>query len=117
MFGNFTVLARVPFRTGTVIFIRFRVHAGPAIDAGMVCAAVVQIFIAQEAAPVLLTSALPGHNTGPVQAAGVRQTLVTELALPAVVALAFSRQHTASVNQITALLADRRPAVHSHPAI
>lgn len=83
----------------------------------MVRAAVVQIFIAKEAAPVLLTSALPGHNTGPVQAAWVRQTLVTELALPTVVALAFSRHRTASVNQITALLADCCPAVLSHPAV
>lgn len=43
-------------------------------------------FIAQEAAPVLVASALPGPFTGPVQAARVRQTLVTEQALPAVVA-------------------------------
>lgn len=43
-------------------------------------------FVAQEATPVLFASALPGHNTGPMQAARVRQTLVTELALPAVVA-------------------------------
>lgn len=43
-------------------------------------------FIAEQTAPVLLASALPGDDTGPVQAAGVRQTLVTELALPAVVA-------------------------------
>lgn len=43
-------------------------------------------FIAEEAAPVLLASALPGHVTGPMQAAGVWQTLITELALPAVVA-------------------------------
>lgn len=43
-------------------------------------------FIAEEAAPVLLTSALPGDDTCPMQAAGERQTLVTELALPAVAA-------------------------------
>lgn len=117
MFSYLTVLARVSFRTSTIIFIRLRVHAGSTIDTRMMRAAVVQIFIAQEAAPVLLTSALPGHNTGPMQTTRIRKTLVTELPLPAVVALAFSRHRTASMNQITALLADRCPTVLSHPAV
>lgn len=80
-------------------------------------ATVVQIFIAQKTAPVFLASALPRNDAGPMYAARVRHALVAELALPSEVALAFSRHRTASVNEITALLADRRPALLSHPAL
>lgn len=117
MLSYFTVFPRVPFRTDTVVFIRFGVNARRSIDTGVVRATVVQIFIAHTAAPVFLTSALPRRRARPVYASRVRNTVVTELALPTEVAHAFSRHQTATVNEITALLADRRTALVSHPAI
>ena len=42
-------------------------------------------FVTKQASPVLLTGALPGLVTGTVDAARIRQTLVTEGTLPAVV--------------------------------
>lgn len=41
--------------------------------------------VAEQTSPVLLTDALPRHAAGPMDTARVRQTLVTEDALPAVV--------------------------------
>lgn len=43
MFTDLAVLARVAVRTGAVVLIRFRVHAGPSVFAGSVGAAVVQV--------------------------------------------------------------------------
>lgn len=43
-------------------------------------------FVTQQASPVTLTATLPGYDTGPVNTAWVGDTLVTELALPAIVA-------------------------------
>lgn len=42
-----------------------------------------QTFFTEQAAPVPLTVALPGGLAGPVDAAGVELTVVTEHALPA----------------------------------
>lgn len=42
-------------------------------------------FVAEQTSPVLLTGALPGLAAGPVNTAGIRQALVTERTLPAVV--------------------------------
>lgn len=84
-------LARVAVGTGTTILIRLRVHAGAAVHARLVSATVIQIFVTQQASPVALTATLPGYDTGPVNTAWVGDTLVTELALPAIVALAFPR--------------------------
>jgi len=43
-------------------------------------------FITEQASPVLLTVALPGLTAGTVDTAGVWQALITQLALPAVIA-------------------------------
>lgn len=42
-------------------------------------------FVTQQTSPVLLTGALPWLAAGPVNTAGIRQALVTERTLPAVV--------------------------------
>lgn len=49
------------------------------------CYGVPLTFVAEQTSPVLLTGALPGLAAGPVNTAGIRQALVTEWTLPAVV--------------------------------
>lgn len=95
--GYLTGLARVSRWTGAAVLVWFGVHAGSSVDARMVATAVVQIFIAQQAAPVPLAVALPRYVAGPVNAAGVKPTLITELALPAVATRAFSRGGAAAM--------------------
>lgn len=60
VFSYFTVLSRVAISTGTVIFIRLRVHAGPSVLTRMMGSTIVQIFITEESAPVGLAVTLPG---------------------------------------------------------
>lgn len=55
--------------------------------------AVVEIFVAELAAPVGLTEALPGLVTGAVDTPWVRDALVTVQALPAILAPG-DTQHT-----------------------
>lgn len=116
MFSNLTVLARITIRTDTLVFVRFCVHAGPSINAGVMCTTVVKIFVAQQATPVLLTGTLPGLDTGSMDTARVRETIVTELALPPILALAFARLSTGSMQQVAALFANSLHTVFPHPA-
>lgn len=59
--------------------------------------AVIQIFITQQATPVPFTVALPGEVTGPMNASRIKNTFITELALPAVVTLAFAWDRAATL--------------------
>lgn len=60
------------------------VHAGGAVLTRLVVGAEVQVLVAEQAAPALLTVALPGQLAGAVFTGWVFLTLVTERTLPAV---------------------------------
>ncbi len=65
----------------------------------------IRTFITQQATPVPLAVALPGHVAGPVDASRIEHTFVTELALPAVVTpvkVKHRRQNT-TINHFTRL--------------
>ncbi len=107
---SLTVLSRVALRTGAVVFVWSRVTAGAAIQTGLQCAAGVQVyamqnnstndpswrigmnrieqnritFVTELPSPVGVTQALPGFAARAVHTAGMRDALVTVLALPAV---------------------------------
>lgn len=95
--GYVAVLAGVSLRTGAVVLVWLGVHAGSSVDTRLVAAAVIQIFIAQQATPVPLAVALPGGVAGPVDASRIEHTLITELAPPAVATPALPWDRAAAV--------------------
>lgn len=70
-----------------------RVGAGGTVGTGLVVSAVVEVLVAEEAPPALLTVTLPRQLAGAVLAGRVLLTLVTERALPALPASAKTRQN------------------------
>lgn len=68
------------------------------------------------AAPVGVAEALPGLHTGAMDAARVRDALVTVLALPAIQTLAATRLFTGPMLSAAALSTDSCGAVGSGPA-
>lgn len=88
MFRSLTVGTRVALSAGTLVLVRSCVNARPSVQAWLVSAAVVQVFIAKVATPVGVTQALPGLYTGAMYTARVGDALVTVLALPAIQTLA-----------------------------
>lgn len=88
MFRSLTVGTRVALCTRTLVLVRPCVDTCPSVQAWLVSATVVQIFIAKVAAPVGVTQALPGLYTGAMYTARVGDALVTVLALPAIQTLA-----------------------------
>lgn len=97
MLGYVAGLSRVAIGADALILVRLRVHTGAPVGARLVAATVVQVFVAQEASPVRFTVTLPGGDAGAVNTSRVGHTLVTELALPAIVTLAFPRDRAASM--------------------
>lgn len=88
--GYLTVPSGEALWTGTVIQVWFRVHAGSSVDARLVTAAVIEVFLTIKATPVLLTVTLPGLVAGAMDASGKDLTFVTKMAFPAIVTLAFA---------------------------
>lgn len=84
MFRSLTVGTRVALSACTLVLVRSCVDACPSVQAWLVSATVVQIFIAKMAAPVGVAQALPGLYTGAMYTARVGDALVTVLALPAI---------------------------------
>lgn len=68
------------------------------------------------AAPVGVAETLPGLHTGAMDTAGVRDALVTVLALPAIQTLAATRLFTGPMLSAAALSTDSCGAVRSRPA-
>lgn len=91
MFRSLTVGAGVALSAGTLVLVRPRVDARPSVQAWLMSAAEIQIFVAKMAAPVGVAEALPGLAAGAVYAAGVGDALVTVLTLPTIQTLALSR--------------------------
>lgn len=78
--------------------------------------AVVEIFVAELAAPVGLTEALPGLVTGAVDTPWVRDALVTVQALPAILAPAVTWEFARPMLGATALSANSFVTLGTHPA-
>lgn len=78
--------------------------------------AVVQVLVAEEAPPALLTVALPGLLAGAVETAGVADTLVTVPALPTHPALALPWLVTKPVLLVAPRQADWFSAILAFPA-
>lgn len=116
MFSPLTVASRVALSAGALVFVRPCVDARPSIQTGLVSATVVQIFITKVAAPVGVTEALPGLHTGAMNAAGVRDALVTVLALPAIQTLAATRFFTGPMLSAAALSTDSCCTIAPGPA-
>lgn len=88
MFRSLTVGSRVALSTSALVLVRSCVDTRPSVQAWLVSATVVQIFIAKMAAPVGVAQALPGLYTGAMYTARVGDALVTVLTLPAIQTLA-----------------------------
>lgn len=117
MFHNVTVAPSETFLALTLVLVWLRVGAGPSVLAGLVCAAVIQIFVTQQTSPVDIAHTLPGLGAAPVHTAGERHTLVTQRALPAIITLAFPRYSAVAMDLITPLLAHRVFALWSRPSL
>ena len=91
MLSPLAVLAQVAIWAGAEVLVRLSIDAGTPVDTGVVAATVVQVFVTEQATPVGLTVTVPGLHTAAMHAARVGDTLVTELALPAVAAPALPR--------------------------
>lgn len=83
-----TVDSRVALNTGTLVFVRSRVAAGSPVQTGLFGPTEVQIFVTEMSSPVGIAQTLPWFNTGSMDTARVRITLVTVLPLPAIQTLA-----------------------------
>lgn len=101
---------RVAVRTGTVVLVRSSVAAGPHVLTGLERTTCVQVFVAELAAKVCVTEALPWFHAGSVHTARVRDALITVLALPAVQTLAISGQFTGTMFSAAALPANSSAA-------
>lgn len=86
------------------------------VHAGLVVGAVVQVLVAEEASPTLLTVALPRLLAGAMETARVPDAVVTITPTEAHSTLAFSRLLTETMFIVTAWQADRFCAVLSFPA-
>ena len=75
--------AGVPGRAATSVGALTGVPAGGTVLTGPVVGAVVEVEIAEESAPAVIAVALVGLLAGPVDAAGIVDALVAELARPA----------------------------------
>lgn len=117
MFSPLTVLARVAIRAGAAVLVRLGVDARAPIDAGVVAATVIQVFVTQQATPVGLTVTMPGFYAAAVHTAGIRDTLVAKPPLPAIAAPALTRHSATPMEQVTALSAHSILALLAHPAI
>lgn len=92
---------------GAQVVIRLGVDAGAAVLARLVGAAVIEILIAEYAAPVGVADALPARAVAvAVLAARVRRALVAQLAAPTVPAFALEAELAVTVHGMAALLAD-----------
>lgn len=92
-----------------------RVAAGRAVHAGPVVGAVVEVLVAEEAAPAFLAVALPWLTASAVRAAGVADALVAHSALPADAALALPGALAVSVALAAARQANGFRAVFAPP--
>lgn len=117
MLGPLAVLAQVAVWAGAEVLVRLSVDTSTPIDTGVVTATVVQVFVTEQATPVGLTVTVPGLHTAAMHAARVGDTLVTELALPAIAAPALPRHGASPVEQITSLFTHGFFALLAHPAI
>lgn len=88
MFRSLTGGSRVTLCTGTLVLVRSCVDTRPSVQAWLVSATVVQIFIAKVAAPVGVAQALPRLYAGAVYTAWVGDAFVAVLTLPAIQTLA-----------------------------
>jgi len=93
-------------RTRAAVLIGRRVLARASILARLVGAAVVEVLVAQDAAPVGVADALPARTVAvAVLAAGIRHALVAQLAAPTMPALALAAHVAVTVHGVAALLA------------
>lgn len=99
--------SRVALNAGTLVFVRSCVAAGSSIQTGLFGPTEVQIFVTEMSSPVDITQTLPWFNTGPLDTARMRNTLITVLPLPAIQTLAVIRLFAVSMFCTAALPADR----------
>lgn len=105
------LLARRPRESlgaGAIELVGRGVLAGTAVLARLVGAAIVEVLVAQDATPVRVADALPARAVAvAVLAPGVRCTLVAQVTLPTVAALALAAHVAVAVQRVAALLAHR----------
>lgn len=113
---DLAVGAAVAGLAGTGVTPLAGVGAGGPVRARLVVGAVVEVLVAEEAAPALLAIALPGFLAHTVQAAGVTDALIAEPPLPTNATYAFSRPSTVSIFIVATQQANRFRAVITLPA-
>lgn len=113
---NLAAGACVPRSARTSVAPLTGVGACGTILAWLVVSAVVQVLVAEKAAPAFLAVALPWLLTGTVQAAWVSDALITVPPLPTHSALAFPRFVAEAVLLVTPRQANRLSAVLALPA-
>lgn len=99
---------REAVRAGALVLIGRGVLARAPVLAGLVGAAVIEVLVAEDAAPVRVADALPAGTVAvAVLAARVRRALVAKFTPPAVSALALAAYVAVAVDRVAALLAHR----------
>jgi len=94
-------------RAPAMVLIRRGILARAAVLTRLVGAAVVEVLVAQYAAPVGVADALPARAIAiAVLAAGIRQALIAQLAMPAGSTLTLAAEVAVTVHGVTAFLTD-----------
>lgn len=94
-------------RTRATVLIGRGVLASTAVLARLVGAAVVEVLVAQNAAPVGVADALPTRTVAvAVLAAGIRHALIAQFASPTMSTLALAAEVAVTMHRVAALLAD-----------
>ncbi len=78
----FAVCAGVARRAAASVRTLTSVEAGGSVATGLVVGTVVEVLVAEEAAPPVVAVALPGFLAGPVLAAGISNTLIAKRSGP-----------------------------------
>lgn len=92
------------------------VEACPAMSAWLMVCAVIEILVAEQAAPTFIAEAVPGLLAGPVETSWIPLALVTKPPFPSAVAQAFVGLVAVSMLIVTTRQAARFCAVISLPA-
>lgn len=113
---DFAIGARESHRTVTRVAALASILARGAIRAGIVVRTEVEILVAKQSSPSVVTVALPPVTTSSMVASGVGYALVAERSLPTQSTFAFERLVAVAIRCIAALQTNSCLAVFSAPS-
>lgn len=110
--------SRESLGAGAFVLVRRRVLARPTVLTGFVSAAIIEVLVAEDAAPIRVADTLPtGTVAISVLAARIGGALVAEFTAPTVSTFAFPTDVAVTVNGVATLLAHRYLTVGAFPTL